>query len=103
MSIMDIAKAVAPEATTEIVGIRPGEKLHEQMVGVEDAPFTYEYDEHYKILPSINDWGNSQERISGGVQVPEGFIYSSDNNTSWMNIQDLQAWIDQNKAEIGKI
>jgi UDP-N-acetylglucosamine 4,6-dehydratase (inverting) len=49
MSIGDIAKAVAPEASHKIIGIRPGEKIHEQMIGLEDAPNTYEYDEHYKI------------------------------------------------------
>ncbi len=103
MSIMEIAETVAPGTKTEVVGIRPGEKLHEQMVGVEDAPFTYEYDEHYKILPSINDWGSSQERIKDGVKVPEGFVYSSDNNADWMTTDALQAWIDKNREKIGKI
>ncbi len=103
MSIMEIAETVAPGTRTEVVGIRPGEKLHEQMVGVEDAPFTYEYDEHYKILPSINDWGSSQERIKDGVKVPEGFVYSSDNNADWMTTDALQAWIDKNREKIGKI
>ncbi len=103
MSITEIAETVAPTAKTEVVGIRPGEKLHEQMVGVEDAPFTYEYDEHYKILPSINDWGSSQERIKDGVKVPEGFVYSSDNNADWMTTDALQAWIDKNREKIGKI
>ena len=52
MSIGDIAKAVAPEAKHKVIGIRPGEKLHEQMIGVEDTPYTYEYDEYFKILAS---------------------------------------------------
>jgi UDP-N-acetylglucosamine 4,6-dehydratase (inverting) len=103
MGIMDIAATVAPGVETKIVGIRPGEKLHEQMVGAEDAPFTYEYDEHYKILPSINNWGNSQERIKDGVLVAEDFVYSSDNNTDWMDQAALQVWIDKNAEKIGRI
>ena len=50
MRVVDLAKVVAPKASHKIVGIRPGEKLHEQMVGLEDAHFTYEYDNYYKIL-----------------------------------------------------
>src|SRR5688572_2234297 len=53
MKLTDIARAIAPKAETEVVGIRPGEKLHEQMIGEEDAHYTYEYDEYYKILPAI--------------------------------------------------
>ena len=54
MKITDIAKVIAPKAKQEIVGVRPGEKLHEQMIGIEDAPYTYEYSDHFKILPAIN-------------------------------------------------
>ena len=96
MNIMDIAKAISPEIQTRIVGIRPGEKLHEQMIGWEDAAFTLEYDEHFKILPMINDWFNSKDRIKDGVPVPENFSYSSDNNTDWMSVEALRAWIDKN-------
>jgi UDP-N-acetylglucosamine 4,6-dehydratase (inverting) len=103
MNIMDIAKAVAPEARTEIVGIRPGEKLHEQMIGVEDALYTYEYPEHFKILPAIHDWSNDPYRIKDGARVPEGFIYASDNNKDWMDVDALKTWISANKAKIGKI
>jgi len=55
MKILDIAKAVAPEAEHEIIGIRPGEKIHKQMIGLEDAPHTYKYDSYIKILPAINN------------------------------------------------
>lgn len=103
MSIMDIAEAIAPDAQTEFIGIRPGEKLHEQMVGTEDAPQTFEYPKHYKILPNINDWSHSPERIQSGTLVPEGFVYSSDNNTQWMMIETLRAWIHSNSHRIGKI
>ena len=103
MNIMDIAKAVAPEAQTKIVGIRPGEKLHEQMIGTEDAPHTYEYPEHFKILPAINDWSKDPTRIKDGMPVPDGFSYSSDNNKEWMNTAELSEWIKANQSMIGKI
>lgn len=103
MKVTDIAKAVAPEASFEIVGIRPGEKLNEQMISPEDSLHTYEYSDYYKILPAIHDWSASEERIQNGRKVPEGFSYSSDNNTDWMSIEQLREWIGINAAKIGKI
>ena len=103
MKVVDLASVVAPNCKHEFVGIRPGEKLHEQMIGVEDSFYTFEYPEHFKILPSINDWGFSPERIKDGVKVPEGFIYSSDNNIEWMSQANLQAWIEANQEKIGSI
>jgi len=103
MKVTDLARVVAPEAKQEMVGIRPGEKLHEQMIGAEDAFFTYEYPEHYKILPQINNWDKDANRIKDGKRVPEGFVYASDNNVEWMNDADLQTWIDANREKIGSI
>ena len=103
MKVTDLARVVAPECKQEVVGIRPGEKLHEQMIGAEDAYYTFEYSEHFKILPAINDWGISPERIKDGKKVPEGFVYASDNNTEWMTDADLHAWIDANREKIGSI
>lgn len=103
MKVTDLARVIAPKCSQEIVGIRPGEKLHEQMIGSEDSHYTYEYSEHYKILPSINDWGVSVERIKDGKKVVEGFIYSSDNNTEWMSDVDLLSWINANQEKIGRI
>ena len=103
MKVTDLARVVAPECRQEVVGIRPGEKLHEQMIGAEDSYYTFEYPEHFKILPTINDWGISPERIKNGKKVPEGFVYSSDNNTEWMSDADLQAWIDDHHEKIGSI
>jgi len=95
MSITDIAKAVAPQAEHKMIGIRPGEKLHEQMIGREDADHTYEYDEHYKILPAIHNWSSDLLRINDGVKVKKGFMYTSDNNSDWMSVESLQAWINE--------
>ena len=103
MKVTDLARVVAPDAKHEIVGIRPGEKLHEQMIGAEDSYYTYEYPEHFKILPAIHDWSADAARIKDGKKVPEGFVYSSDNNTEWMSQEDLQAWIDANREKIGSI
>ncbi|WP_394558660.1 UDP-N-acetylglucosamine 4,6-dehydratase (inverting) [Aquipseudomonas alcaligenes] len=103
MKVTDLARVVAPNAKQEIVGIRPGEKLHEQMISAEDAYYTYEYPEHFKILPVINNWASSPERIKDGKKVPEGFVYSSDNNPQWMDDATLQAWIDKNREKIGSV
>lgn len=103
MKVIDLARVLAPECKQEVVGIRPGEKLHEQMIGAEDAHYTFEYPEHFKILPTINDWSNSPERIKDGKKVSEGFVYASDNNSEWMTDAELQAWIDTNRESIGRI
>lgn len=103
MKVTDLARVVAPEAQQEVVGIRPGEKLHEQMISAEDAYYTYEYPEHFKILPAIHDWGTCPKRIKDGARVPEGFVYSSDNNREWMSDSELQAWIETNREKIGSI
>lgn len=103
MKVTDVAIASAPEAKHEIVGIRPGEKLHEQMIGTEDALYTYEYPGHFKILPAINNWSKDAARINDGKKVAENFTYCSDNNTEWMSIESLQAWIAQNREKVGKI
>ena len=103
MKVTDVALAAVPNAKHEIVGIRPGEKLHEQMIGAEDALYTYEYPDHYKILPAIHNWSNDPFRIKDGRKVAENFIYCSDNNTEWMKVESLQAWIAQNREKVGKI
>jgi UDP-N-acetylglucosamine 4,6-dehydratase/5-epimerase len=103
MKVTDLARVVAPEARQEVIGIRPGEKLHEQMISAEDAHYTYEYPEHFKILPAINNWSTCEKRIKKGKKVPEGFVYASDNNPEWMSDQQLQEWITANKDKIGSI
>jgi len=101
MSVVDLATTLAPECKLEFVGIRPGEKLHEQMIGQEDASFTYEYSDYFKILPSINNWAVSPERIKDGKRVCEGFSYSSNENSHWMTKEQLLKWVRSNKNEIG--
>lgn len=103
MKLTDLALAAAPDAKHEIVGIRPGEKLHEQMIGAEDALYTYEYSDHFKILPAINNWSSDPVRIKDGKLVPEDFVYASDSNTEWMSVSQLQAWIEANREKIGSV
>ncbi len=103
MKMTDVALATVPAATHHIVGIRPGEKLHEQMIGSEDAPHTYEYAGHFKVLPAIHNWSHDPARINCGTQVAADFTYCSDNNPEWMSVDNLQSWIAQNSQHICKI
>ena len=73
------------------------------MISSEDASSTYEYLEHFKILPQIHDWHLDSERIKDGEKVPDGFVYSSDTNTDWMSDKTLQIWLEENREKIGKI
>jgi FlaA1/EpsC-like NDP-sugar epimerase len=103
MTITDIAQAVSSNAKHRIIGIRPGEKIDEQMIGIEDAPYTYEFSEYYKILPAIHDWSNDPARNKGGSKVASNFTYNSRSNLDWMSISQLKEWININKKRIGKI
>ena len=73
------------------------------MVGPEDAHYTYEYPEHFKILPAINDWYMDPKRIKDGKPVKEGFQYASDNNSDWMTEQDLIEFVEKGKQSFLKI
>ena len=99
MKVVDVAKAVAPEAKLKIVGIRPGEKIHEMMISEEDARTTYEYKDYYKILPAIHDWQLCSKRIGAGKLCPQGFNYDSGTNQKWMMSSDLRKWMNQEYGE----
>jgi UDP-N-acetylglucosamine 4,6-dehydratase (inverting) len=103
MKVTDVAQAVAPDARYDLVGIRPGEKLHEQMIGPEDALYTYEYQDHFKVLPAIHNWSEDPGRIGNGVKVAPEFTYCSDNNSEWMSVEALRAWIIANREKVGRI
>ena len=103
MKVVDIAKVIAPNAKHKIIGIRPGEKLHEQMISFEDSFSTYDYKDYYKILPQLYNWGKDTKKIKKGKKVLDGFVYSSDNNINWMDKHYLKKWIDNNVKLIGKI
>lgn len=103
MTILDIARAVAPEARHRIIGVRPGEKIHEQMIGSEDAPHTCEYSGHFTILPAIHGWSADPTRIRDGARVADDFTYTSDNNVAWMPVSALRAWIEANRNKFGAV
>lgn len=87
--ITDLAQAMKPGCEMPEVGIREGEKLHEVMVTVEDSPNTYEYDKHFIVYPQMV-WSESKKPNPTGKKVPEGFSYSSGNNTEWLSVEDIQ-------------
>lgn len=93
MRVTDIARTIKPKCSFKVIGIRPGEKLHEQMIGQEDAAYTYEYKDHFKILPAIYDWNHDPERIKDGKLVAPDFSYTSDKNTDWMTTSQLKQWL----------
>ena len=96
MKVTDIVSVIAPNSKFEIIGIRPGEKIHEQMIGIEDSYTTFEYKNYFKILPQLNNWGIDKKRIMQGKKVKEGFIYTSENNKEWMTKKELKTWINSN-------
>jgi UDP-N-acetylglucosamine 4,6-dehydratase/5-epimerase len=89
MKVADLATAMAPGLAQEIIGIRPGEKLHEIMITVDDARMTLEIDDRYIIAPAFPFWTDTHLQIKGAMPVAEGFAYSSDGNKEWLSPAEL--------------
>jgi UDP-N-acetylglucosamine 4,6-dehydratase/5-epimerase len=98
--ILDVAKAIAPEAAIEIVGIRPGEKLHEEMITQPDALNTIEYEDYFVILPSTELWDREKFRLTSngkpGTFCDVGFRYDSGTNDHFLTVDELRALIAEN-------
>ncbi len=94
VKITDIAKAINSKVKLKIIGVRPGEKIHEQMISSEESDYTFEYKDYFKILPSINNWHKDLKRIKKGKKVKNGFSYNSSNNDHWLTIDELKKWIN---------
>jgi UDP-N-acetylglucosamine 4,6-dehydratase len=91
MTVADLAEAMLPGVELDVVGIRPGEKLHEVMISSDDARMTVEMDDHYIIEPSFQFWDRDEVRQSGEARsVPEGFEYSSGTNDRWLTTAELR-------------
>jgi len=93
IKIIDIAECFAKYNKIKVIGIRPGEKLHEQMISAEDSPYTYEYKSYYKILPSIFEWYKDIKKIKNGKLVKTNFNYDSLNNKNWMSKNQFAKWL----------
>jgi len=101
MKMMDLAKAIAPECEIEIIGIRPGEKLHEVLITEDDSIYTLEHDEYFVILPSFRDWSAATYLVeNGGKRCVVGFSYRSDTNTQWLSLEDMRTIIGKSYEEI---
>ena len=101
--VVDIASVIDPVAIQDVVGIRPGEKIHEQMIGSEDSASTYDFGEYFVILPQSEMTNQKSPLSSMGKRVPTGFTYSSDNNSEWMSKEELQEWVRENSDPEGRI
>ena len=91
--IMAIAEAIAPECKTDVVGIRPGEKIHEVLISEDDGRHTLEYDGYFVIQPQFPWWGS--DRRNGGRPVPRGFVYSSGKNPDVLNVEEIRRVVDE--------
>ena len=92
MKIMDVAKAIAPECEIVYVGIRPGEKLHETLISLDEARQTYELTDRFVIMPAYHGWGSLDYK--NYKPVDESFSYTSDTNTKWLTGEELKAIIN---------
>jgi len=88
-TIVDLAAAIAPDAEIDVIGVRPGEKLHEEMISEDDARRTFAFDDHYVIAPLLNEWTGGN-RWEDGKQLPEGFSYRSDTNDQWLGPDEIR-------------
>lgn len=101
MRVIDVIESVRPDLGVELVGVRPGEKIHEQMIGPDEYLQTFDFGDHYRILPiGITDLKHLEN--FGGTMVPAGFLYSSDTNEDWMSKADLKSWLQNFRTNGGK-
>ncbi len=92
--VTDLAEAMCPGCKMKEIGIRPGEKLHEIMVTVEDSYMTYEYDKHFIVYPQVT-WNDRQKRNLSGKKVADGFSYSSGSNTEWLSVEQIRQLLEE--------
>ncbi len=103
MKITDLARAILPDAEFEVVGIRPGEKLHETLVSVDESFNTLEFKEYYVIVPSITFTGRPEYQINvwgeKGVKKEYGFVFSSNKNDRWLTVEDIRSKLKSVKID----
>jgi UDP-N-acetylglucosamine 4,6-dehydratase len=94
MKIVDLAKAVAPNSILTEVGMRPGEKLHEEMISADDSRRTIDLGKRYVVNPVVAEWGYE---VPDGIKMSEGVAYQSHTNSAWMGVQDIANWMNHKK------
>lgn len=94
--ITDLAKAMLPDCELKEVGIREGEKIHEVMVTKDDSRYTYEFDNHFVIVPNLNWWNSKKSNMNDAKKVPEGFEYTSGGNNQWLDVEQLKVELKKN-------
>lgn len=91
MKVVDLASAIAPECKQKVVGIRPGEKIHEVMIPYDEARNTLEYKDYYAVTPQFEWWGGDSVKVRrGGKKVPDDFVYQSNINDDWLSADDMR-------------
>lgn len=100
MKILDLANALCPHIPKKIVGIRPGEKLHEEMINSQDAQYTYDYGSHFKIFPNTMEKSRILQMAAHGKRVENGYVYASNTNSEWMTCKDIEEWVNVNISDI---
>ena len=98
MKVIDLARAIAPGLGTKIIGIRPGEKLHEVMVTTDDARTSVELPDRYVIEPQFNFWARDRVDLPNARPVPEDFSYTSDNNKEWLDLEGMRSLLRASAA-----
>jgi UDP-N-acetylglucosamine 4,6-dehydratase len=93
-TVTDLDEAIVPGAEFDIVGIRPGEKLHEEMISEDDARRTLAYDDYFAILPVLASWQRSDDHPPGGKPFPEGAAYRSDTNDLWLGVEEIRSLLE---------
>ena len=91
MKIVDIAKAVSPNSKMIEIGMRPGEKLHEEMISADDSRRTVVMKNRYVVTPVVAEWGYS---APNGQYMPEGSAYRSDTNDNWISVEEIKKFIE---------
>lgn len=99
MRVVDLARAIAPECAQEIIGIRPGEKLHEVLLTEDEARRAIEFEDFYVVQPGPILPGWTNDRLAGGKPVPDGFCYSSDTNSWWLTVDELRELVDDRRYQ----
>lgn len=98
--VTELAQVIAPGCRRKTVGIRPGEKLHEAMIGEDDARVTLEYRDHYVIRPSHGNWDPARYQEKHGKPCPDGFRYTSDTNRDWLQAAQIRRLVEEAKSGI---